>query len=360
MGEVNYRALTRETADDFESVVLAGFGEEVRGLTARLLDCPRARAGLPAGMIGYTADGKPGCVLGGCVRDAFWKREKYLSTVIGTMARTKGETRQLLPEVLRRAFRATPEVRLGLVNSGNPAAVKLIARCVGAVPGPESWLTIRSRFFSSKRAFLWRVREAILSRLGHPPKRFDISLNESVTRLADGRTIRRCLSVDGAFADFWTRYLERNDGLVSSRAPDELEWTFGEAVRKGEAVLLALEDAGAVVGYIVLHRHTPTCRNWAVSDWIALENDESRLEALLKGAISFLKRETPAIHLHACGFPMRVQPLLARYLPTEEKLEHNRCCVSILAEEKAKEIEAALFSDKSWLFGPYDGDACLF
>lgn len=360
MGEVHYRALTRETADDFEAVVLAGFGEEVRGLTARLLDCPTARAGLPAGAIGYMADGKPGCILAGCVRDAFWKCEKYLSTVVGTMARTKGGTAQLLPEVTRRGFRATPDVCLGLVNSGNKAAIRLVARCVGLVPGPESWLTIRSRFFSSWRAFLWRVHAVMAARFGRSLSAYKLPMRESVLRLKSGRTLHRRLIIDGAFADFWTRYLERNEGFVSSRAPDELEWTFGEAVRKGEAVILALEEAGSTSGYIVLRRHSPTCRNWAVSDWIALENDESRLAELLEGAIAFLKRETPAVQLHACGFPMRVQPLLARYLPTEEKLEHNRCSVSILTEANAKEIEDALFSDKSWMFGPYDGDACLF
>lgn len=360
MGEVHYRALTRETADDFESVVLAGFGDEVRGLTARLLDCPTARAGFPAGAIGYTADGKPGCVLGGCVREVFWKQEKYLATVIGTMSRTKGDTRQLLPEVLRRAFRATPEVKLGYVNSANVAAARLISRCVGAISGPESWLTIRSRFFSSWRSFCWRIRAAIETRLGRPLPTYKLPKTESVTRLGNGRILRRRLSIDGAFADFWTRYLETNEGFVSSRAPDELEWAFGEAVRKGEAVMLALEESGAISGYIVLHRHTPTCRNWAVSDWIALGNDESRLEALLEGAITFLKRETPAIQLHACGFPMRVQPLLARYLPTEEKLDHNRYCISVLTDENAAEIEAELFGDESWMFGTYDGDACLF
>lgn len=360
MGEVYYRALTRETADDFEEVVLAGFGEEVRGLTARLLDCPTARAHFPAGAIGYTAEGKPGCVLAGCVREMFWGREKFLSTIIGTMSRTKGDTRQLLPEVLRRAYRATPEVKLGYVNSANVAAIRLISRCVGGVPGPESWLTIRSRFFSSWRSFCWRVRAAIVTRLGRPLPTYKLPKTESVTRLGNGRILRRRLSIDGAFADFWTRYLETNEGFVSSRAPDELEWAFGEAVRKGEAVMLALEESGAISGYIVLHRHTPTCRNWAVSDWIALGNDESRLEALLKGAITFLKRETPAIQLHACGFPMWVQPLLARYLPTEEKLEHNRYYVSVLTDENAAEIEAALFGDKSWMFGTYDGDACLF
>lgn len=360
MNGPEYKALTRETAADFESVILLAFGEEVRGLTARLLDCPSARAGFPAGMIGYTEEGTPGCVLAGCVRDTFWKREKYLSTVIGTMARTSGNTRQLLPKVIRDAFRATPDVKLGFVNSGNDAATRLIARCVGSVPGPESWLTIRSLFMSSRQTLIWRVREAIANRLGRPLTKFDLSLKESKIRLSGNRILRRKMAIDEAFSVFWDRYLEANEGFVSSREPKELEWTFGAAIRKGEAIMLTLEEAGAITGYIILHRHTPTCRNWAVSDWIALENNESRLEALLKGAIKYLKVKTPALQLHACGFPMWVQPLLERYLPTPEKLEHNRYCVSILTEENAKEIEAALFSDKSWMFGPYDGDACLF
>ena len=176
------------------------------------------------------------------------------------------------------------------------------------------------------------------------------------TRL--GRITRERTVDDVRVAKFWQRYIATNKGIVSSRSPAEIKWMFGGAIEAGKLVFLTMEDEKGIVGWIILHSSDKSLGRWSIYDWIALENDENRLEQLLICAKVFLNKCTPAWYLETHGFSDGVQPILKRQLPNCIWKKGGDVFVYSFWDEEFKQKVKTLDYPDSWFFGVYDGDAC--
>ena len=233
-------------------------------------------------------------------------------------------------------------------------------------PGPESCAGVRLRIFSYSRTLLYGTSKSKrLSRVPRPIRTAGCYMLGGFWRLANffgsGRlpkektnlTPRRIDAItDGVFQPFWDELLKTNRGVLTSRRPDVLRWTFNYGLETGRKVILGRFDGEKLRGYIVLRMVTtrdgfPRVR---VNDWIAADNDEAVLGDLLRDAVGFVRKEKKGILLQMTGFPESVQPLIRQYLPAY-RAKPNAFYY------KAKNRELAEHLADSWFFGPYDGDS---
>jgi hypothetical protein len=153
------------------------------------------------------------------------------------------------------------------------------------------------------------------------------------------------------FDDFWHRYCETNEGLVSSRSAEELEWIFNDRLASGEIVILGEFKGEDLVGYVAL-KSASNGKRWMIADWIAIKNDTTILVALLKSAVRFLRRKRGAVLLETIGFPDFAEPVLKRCLRFSRKARNNTFLWKFLDGKTT-------IPPNSWFFGPYDGDRCM-
>ena len=163
---------------------------------------------------------------------------------------------------------------------------------------------------------------------------------------------RRLSVIDAkVFDDFWNRYRETNDGLVSSRSAEELKWIFGDRLESGEIVILGEFSGDTLVGYVALKS---SCRGkrWIIADWIAVKNNAEILSSLVQSAVRFLRRQCGPVLLETIGFPDFAEPILKRCLWFSRKAKNNTFIWKFLDERMT-------IPPGSWFFGPYDGDRCM-
>lgn len=162
---------------------------------------------------------------------------------------------------------------------------------------------------------------------------------------------------DASFTRFWSEYVSGNEGVVTSRTPEELKWLFGEGLATGRFVMIARKRDERLVGYVILKRHASESEfRWMVADWIALDNDPDVLHDLLLDARRFAAT-TEAFCLELTGFPMIIQPTVKACLPFARKA----LCNTFLYKPYDDSLKEALQQtpDKGWFWGPMDGDRCV-
>lgn len=176
---------------------------------------------------------------------------------------------------------------------------------------------------------------------------------------SSGLQIRRLTSCDMAFFDeLMSRYLASNEGVVSSRSAEEIEWIYGDKIRTGAVVVLGAFEHSLPIGYLLL-KANPNRERWLIGDLFAVGNSPSALSALLKAGCSYLKMQTPAMLLESIGFPAHVEPVLRRFLPFTRSCNANFDSFNFFSKDDALQYGNLILSEKSWFFGPYDGDMCL-
>lgn len=353
-----YKPFTEDTLDDALSVVKERFPPEALRVAKKVIANPMRAYCTDAGTIGYR-DGRPVAFQAAMLRRLYIGQEVLWGTVGGLTCKVKkGCPLSVLLETIDRAAQPLNNGRISFGNSCRKETAD-IDQCGGAASGPISCSRFLWRAVRPIECLLYFIRRKLLK--GSVPNWNQFSTLSSVNycEKIGNHDIRRLYNGwQSRIDEFWVTCLERNEGLISSRSSSEMDWMFGERITKGEAVLLAAEQDDVIIGYIIVGAE-PHARRWLIMDWIAADNDITILEGLVRGACRFLRRHTPAMILEAHGFPAWVQPILEKHLPFKRQMGFNFFNWGAYDGETRRLISSIINSDKSWFFGPYDGDLCM-
>jgi hypothetical protein len=355
---VEYKDFTKERLPEIQSLLTTNFGEEVIASMQKILDNPLHADFPSSGCIGYR-NSQPVCFKAFMLRRVYFGQEALLGLVGGFFCKTpKGCPLPVIIEVQERTEWNKNGCRFRFGNTCIYATMRLNAR-LGAKPGPVSWSEMRFAVIRPISLIAHILRRKLLKQ----PRAFEVGgspppENKRKIYATGGKyTIRRLARVDETWRQFWQKYLAQNKGIVASRDQETMNWIFGEEIADGRFVALGLVDEeNKLAGYIILRPTKDSVKRWQILDMIALNNSRQLLKLLLKGARSFLKKDTSAMTLEATGFPDWVQPVLKSTLPFCRKTGHNR--FEWLAEDN--ELIASLKEqgnkEEGWFFGPFDGD----
>lgn len=339
---------TEATAADFRSLFADRFDADASILDVFLANPARAVRS-ESGSVAYDERGEVVGVLGVLPRVLCWRQTRMLAANAVAMAVRKDADRSFFTGFIRDAvLAADADILFG--NTAIPGSRRRLRDAVGTVDGPPSCAAIRERVLHGR---LGRLLRSLRGRPSMP--------DGDVRVMASGDLeLSRERAIDApAFDGFWTRYLETNRGLVSSRTAAELAWVFARGVANGETVIVTARRAGDLVGYLFCRRTDETASCWRIADMIAAGNDLAVLDALISATERFLRRFTPADCFQATGFPQWVQPLLERRFPASHPIGFNKCVWKCL-NEKAESMLGGWTDDGcSWYGCPYDGDLCL-
>lgn len=339
---------TEATAADFRSLFADRFDADASILDEVLANPARADK-TETGLIAYGECGEVVGVMGMMPRVVYWRQTRQMAAAAVAMAVRKDADRSFFTGFIRDAV-VTTGADIMVANTTIPGSRKRFREAIGISDGPASCAAIRERVL---RGRLGRLLRSLRGRPSLP--------DGDVRVMASGDLeFARERAIDApAFDGFWTRYIEMNRGLVSSRTAAEVRWMFARGVASGETVLVTARRAGEIVGYLFCRRTDETASCWRIADMIALDNDLAVLDALISATERFLRRFTPADCFQVTGFPQWVQPLLERRFPASHPIGFNKCVWKCL-NEKAEAMLGGWTDDGcSWYGCPYDGDMCL-
>lgn len=339
---------TEATAADFRGLFADRFDADASILDEVLAN--PARADRPeTGLIAYGERGEVVGVMGMMPRVVYWRQTRQMAAAAVAMAVRKDADRSFFTDFIRDAVVAT-KADIMVANTTIPGSRKRFREAIGISDGPASCAAIRERVLHGR---LGRLLRALRGRRSLPDGNVRIMASEGV-EFARERTIDA-----PAFDRFWTRYLETNRGLVSSRTAAELGWIFARGLASGETVLVTARRNGALVGHLFCRRTDETASCWRIADMIAVDNDLAVLDALISATERFLRRFTPAACFQVTGFPQGVQPLLERRFPASHPIGFNKCVWKCLNENAESLLGGWTDDGRSWYGCPYDGDMCL-
>lgn len=321
------RSFDEASLADAIDVVTSAFSAGTKRLLYKILDNPARKmlGNCAAGEIAYQ-DGKPVAFQAAIVRRLFIGKQP----IVGVVGSTLGALRETSPVLLMQLMKRTIAPRCGSViffaNTANPTSMKM-NRLLGIKGcGPTSCTKIRFGCVLPLPFLRWLL-----------PRPHAVRIEKIEPEL---------------FNRFWNRYLEGNEGLVASRSAEELEWMFGNGLKSGTDVLLAHCARGELDGYVVF-RETRNGKSWMIVDLIAIHNNKDVLLELVRSAIRFLRREKTSIVLECIGFPDFIYSVIGRALPFCRKTTNNSFLWKCFDGNVSEVIE------RSWFYGPYDGDRCL-
>lgn len=353
---IEVKPLTDETLSDAEQVIRHRFDASAISVLQKALKNPFRKNIETVGFVGYE-DGEPVAFEAQMMRNVYLGRKQIIGR-IGGLSCVKN--RQHVEAFLDVRFTADRNYRENSVSFGNTQieeTANLAKRNKNACIGPDSYSRVCWGVVHPVDSFLYAVRRKVL-RLPIPKwKPFSTLDSNSFCMKRNNLSFKRLLQVVPDFFDvLMSEYLKTNEGLVSSRTAEEIEWAYGDRIRTGEDVLLAAHDNDRPVGYIIL-RMLYGNRRALVIDWFAMGNDLKILEELLVIGKLYLKRHTPAMILEMVGFPTYVQPMIRKHLSHSRPIGHNM--FSWGSKSYRDELLPIIDTPKSWFFGPYDGDAFM-
>lgn len=357
------KGLTEKTYDDAKTVVLDRFGTNALSVLDAVMNNPMRKICEDAGDIVYD-NGEPVCFQACMLRRLCLGVKELFGKVAGLTCLKNGAPPEAYIDVRIAANKPRAGYLIGFGNSQNAESAYAAHRLAKkknptTFEGPRASTRFLWRAIRPIDCLLYFIRRKVLK--GGLP-----NWNEFSTLASAGYevkrgdlTVRRLMTVKQQFFDvLMAEYLKANEGLVCSRTAEEVEWLFGERIKKGLCVALGVYKDEEPVGYIIA-RSNSFARRWQILDWFALGNKSEFLEASLAELCVFLKRKTPAMMLESVGFPMWVQPLLMRYLPHKRELGHNTFSWGSSNKDFRESVLQVIDSPKSWFFGPYDGDECM-
>ena len=356
---IEVHSLADETRSDAAAVVLDRFPKGALSVLDKIMRNPARDVHAGAGAIVYD-DNRPVCFEAMILRKLHLDSKFIWGCVGGMTCIKKGAAPEALID-LKRAIRTPTEWnRISFANSQNAESAHISRKTKSLLAGPESCTRHLWRAVRPLECLAYFVRRKLLKARLPAWKSFSTLGSAGFETKCGELTIRRVMEVKPEFYDvLMKRYLETNKGLVCSRTAEEIEWIFGERIRRGETVVLGAFDAKGPCGYILM-TGGKVAKRWQIHDWFAVDNDRKILEALLKTGCAFLKKKTPAMMLEVCGFPTCVQDLLKKYLPHERPIGHNTFSCGSKESELREKLRAMVRGEEPcWFFGPYDGDVCF-
>lgn len=337
--------LSEANAEDFWAVMQEYFDPESRRYLDILLTNPIRREVSFCGSIAYQAENRPFCIFGNLLRRAYCRQRPIVVSVGSTMALSRGKSNTVVGDIVKRTL-CQDFVDASFTNTASRAAVRRISEATCGSFGV--------RAYAADRLFEIRTRgllERLLRRLGRLLK------IEPLWQLSK-KLMPPAISSE-EWDRFWAAYLAENEGLVTSRTSEEMDWIFGARRQARRLVVLPLREANRLVGAIHIEPTNREATVWRVVDLIALKNDVARLRALIRLAKDFIRTRTPAAAFKITGFPAWVQPLLAEEFPVELPIDHNRSVWKMFAPELAEAYGKLDEIPNSWYGLTYDGDGCL-
>lgn len=356
-----FKPLTEETAEDFKRVVRARFAPGVERQVDTLLTNPLREYCASVGDIAYEM-GEPACVQGAMLRRLYVRQTPYLMLNGSMFAKIPKASPISVFGIMRRTDTARGGLLFSFANTMVTASSEIgsaLKLGIKGVPGPRSWLVQRFVPIHFISCFWTRFRSIHPRLPAFHWKDFSLSQEDYRRSLGGGLSIQRYGEIDDtSFGSFWQSYLSGNDGLLTSRSPEDLRWMYQLRIKSGEVVVLGLTHDGLLKGYIVFRKDDRQGKCWSVLDMIALNNDSVYLRALMRESVRFLKRCTPAMELTISGFPQWIQPTIARIFWCKKKRFHNPSSFSVY-DAAMEDLLNLVDSNVGWFGGPADGDFWL-
>ncbi len=298
-------------------------------------------------------DGKPTAFRMAVLRRLYFGQRPILGVVGSTLCSRKGTPGALLVGLLRRNIASRGGSEIFFTNTSCAASGKL-NRAVGVKgQGPDSSTVDHVAIVRLLPALTYLLRKALrrgIRQVSLP------SVEKGFSVKISGCDITRVHDLDqSAIDEFWCKYLKGNKGLVCSRSGAEVDWMFGDRIRKGSIVLLQALRENVLIGYVVLNLNSDGAVR--VLDIIALGNDNAILKALLKASRKFIRTCTNHFLLKIAGYPPGHSEVFKSVFKFKRPFGYNPCLYKF---EKGSEIDLAqMTSSDSWFFGPYDGDLAM-
>lgn len=355
---VSFRPLNKSTLEDAKSIVRAVFDDTACLLLEKMV-CNSVLDEVPgadAGEILYI-DNRPVGFDGAILKKLYVGQTCYLGVAGSTLCLLPEARKDMLCYDLLKRIMAS---RFGSVvffgNTANGAGMK-VTRAFGIKgKGSTACAIVRVAVVNNWRRIFNSVRRRLF---GH------VIIDKPSLQRVSGKVAK----VDGfkaklldcfmpeLFDSFWQEYLSGNRGFVCSRTSKELQWAFGKDVQNRHSLLVGLFKEASLRGYAVL-KSSMDGTSYKVVDMLVIGNDLRIVHALLKGSLKLLRSRTRAVYLSISGFADFVQPVIKEMFPIERRFEnnpfswgfHDGAPISLSFEE--------LNNEKSWFFGPYDGDSC--
>lgn len=357
------KGLTEKTYDDAKSVMLDRFDESALSVLDAVMKNPLRKICEDAGDIVYD-NGVPVCFQACMLRRLYLGGKEVFGKVAGLTCLKNGAPPEAYLDVRAAAAKQRAGSVMGFGNSQNVESAFAAHRLAKkknptTFEGPESCTRFLWRAIRPVDCFFYFIRRKILKGAMPNWKEFSTLSSADYEVKSDDLIVRRLMEVKSEFFDvLMVEYLKTNEGLVSSRMVEEVEWIFGRRIKNGQCVLLGAFNNEKPVGYIIA-RSKPDAKRWQILDWFALENSSKILEPLLAELSRFLKRKTPAIMLEVIGFPTAAQSILKCYLSCQRQIGHNVFSWGSSNKDFREGILPIIDTSKSWFFGPYDGDECM-
>lgn len=359
---LDVKPLIDETLPDAEQVVRSRFPASAIGILHKVMRNPMRKVCAEAGDIAYE-DGRPIAFQAFSGREMFFGREHVRGNVGGMTVICAGASVEAMIDIGAAARKNRIGHEMGFGNTQCAATEKMAVKAKATL-GPNSCCWYRYRPVRWLNFIWYCFSRKVLKRPIPDWPDFDaFRIRDFSVRFEDGE-VQRLLSFDERFDDFWSQYVATNQGLVCSRTVEELNWIFGEEVKSGQAVILGYFTRDRLDGYVILKSGSSAGRRWQIMDWIALGNDKKILDRLLAAGCRYLRKCTPAMLVESIGYPTFVQDILKRHLPFKRFAGNNFFSYGYRKHKDGDTTfkdacESVIDTEKSWFFGPYDGDMCM-
>jgi hypothetical protein len=162
---------------------------------------------------------------------------------------------------------------------------------------------------------------------------------------------------DGRFDTFWERLRRQRDRLLAVRSLDALSWHFKSALDRARLAILALEEGGELLGYIIMIRHDHDAiglTRYRVADLQILGDARSRGQSLVVGALHLAADQ--GVHVvEVVGLESSKREALSVLSPRRRQLPSWLFYYRPLDQR----LEPYLAAPSAWDPSPFDGDASL-
>ena len=351
------KELTEKNRADAEIVIKARFPLSALNVLDKVMSNPLCDEHKGFGEILYI-DSKPVAFRAALRRRLFKGQREVLARVRGLTCRLVDSPKDSISKLVEAQ---KVNLRGCIMAISNTQCVPTEKRAIlnGATLGPETCKRFVWRAIRPLKCIVHFVRRKILKMQPQKETAFN-TLGALGFTIDIGELKIRRVEISGIdfFDRLMKRYLSTNVGFVSSRSAEEIEWIYGKGMRDGSVVALCAEDDVGPVGYLIL-KSDRACVRWLLGDMLVVNNQQDIMRVLLKSACCFLKRHTPAMMLESIGFSEFADSTIREFMPHERKCDANFDSFNFFCEKEECELNKLLLSDKSWFFGPYDGDMCL-
>ena len=185
----------------------------------------------------------------------------------------------------------------------------------------------------------------------------DVVAAKRIPATTPGIDVRRTTEFTGQFDDFWNQLATDSSSFLCVRTREMLEWHFGSALRRDEAWLFTVSDAGNLIAYAIFQRRDDAntgLRRIRLVDFHALANSDDCLLTILGAALK-LARQTGIHVLEKVGLDVEGTKPIDVHAPYRRKLG----AWPFYYHAPDPELSAALESRDAWQPSSFDGDASL-